>query len=1025
MQDFIRIGGEIVSSPLNENFRRLLNQISISNTNLIFPEENAVVDTIMEMKAIKEPDDAQTCYVVSSGELYRYTKAGEKWLKIADFGQTFRQGFLNSGAVVLEDCIKLKDGTTTTLLMPAMLVYFKNKPGDDRYLKGMYLIEAVEFDIGNLVNGANAYSIMVDYTGAYSIVTGLPSTDDPNHVFIGTVLVNKQGELVQDFIYTLPDIAYTADRGNFLMNGGQASGCNLVPESGKKVNRRSGYYYDEGINFPIGKTDNFPADSDNGSNFDLKAFGAETPVSQFYYMIPDKPLEHEVLVTDELIVDKYWDGSELKGVPVGFYTIQQHLVTPNGQNIILYGSRLYNSMIDATSNLNTISSLNINFPYIEATRIALGNVAEGFTTSNADYCNFFTMGHLAQVGTVSPEFADNVFNIYSGASDDNTPSRLRFDLKELQDESFNQTYSLFTRKHKDVEHLFGLDKKYITDTSIEDKTIEQEYYNITYDTAGYVIPTQHSIDKIQERLAEIEIEIWNPTLDEEHRHFQSIRYRLFHAEDRLDSHQLQLENHESRIKVVENNKVNKNTIINKHKLGDTTSPDEEKTIVLYTGDLEEGKGLGTVINQWYTDERVKNHTDVSAATKHVNTISKKTTVAEHEIVNPHNLYTDDIGLLDDTDKNFVTADELRRIQSDRLPDNTIERLNAIDAKNLDSVGIYTIPGNGRKPGTTSTKIGDVKHIKFYESGVDVSIDDDGETLLVECLGQMDADTVMFKSRYASIEAEQPELYGGYVDNAVNTAFADNVHGIETATANQYYGTNAKNEVGIFDLPGYVTTEPKDGYTEIDKVFFTPDDGVVEEKHLHPSLADKINNNYHTIYNNGVHKSDEINTLSFGDNLIVQIEGHTATINATGGGSGTGGVSNFVNLTDVDVTYTGNLGKVLVVNDNENGITVADMPSLKNCMLKSTYVDELDPVMVKKARLAKTAEQADTASDASKVNSKSVDDTKTSNAYLWTAEKIISNTSSQIASEGVNTYSGTTVPSNSLGKDGDLYILLEG
>ena len=221
MQDFVRIGGEIVSAPLNENFRRLINQISISNTNLIFPDQDAVVDTITDMQAIKEPLDAQSCYVISSGELYRYTKNGEKWVKIADFGQTFRQGFLNSGAVVLEDYIKLKDGTKTTLLMPSMLVYFKNKPGDERYLKGMYLIEAKELDISSMVNGANAYSIMVDHTGKYALVSGLPTTDDPNNVFIGTVLVDGNSQLMDDFIYTLPDIAYTADRGNFLMNGGQ------------------------------------------------------------------------------------------------------------------------------------------------------------------------------------------------------------------------------------------------------------------------------------------------------------------------------------------------------------------------------------------------------------------------------------------------------------------------------------------------------------------------------------------------------------------------------------------------------------------------------------------------------------------------------------------------------------------------------------------------------------------------------------------------------------------------------------
>ena len=251
MQDFIRIGGEITSNPLNENFRTLRNQISISNTNLIFSEEKGIANTIADMEAIQTPDNGQACYVVSSGELYRYNKKDAKWYKIADFGQTFRQGFLNSGAVVLEDYIKLKENTNATLQMPNMLVYFKNKEGDERYLKGMYLIEAKEVDLSATIDKAMAYSILVDMYGNYTVITGLPAEDNPNRVFIGSFLTNSDKKIIRDFIYTLPDMAYTADRGNFLINGGQASGLTLYAnaEGGKKVSRKSGYYYDEGINF--------------------------------------------------------------------------------------------------------------------------------------------------------------------------------------------------------------------------------------------------------------------------------------------------------------------------------------------------------------------------------------------------------------------------------------------------------------------------------------------------------------------------------------------------------------------------------------------------------------------------------------------------------------------------------------------------------------------------------------------------------------------------------------------------------
>lgn len=1024
MQDFVRIGGEIVSAPLNENFRRLLNQISISNTNLIFPDQNAVVDTITDMQAIVEPDDAQSCYVVSSGELYRYTKNGERWVKIADFGQTFRQGFLNSGAVVLEDYIKLKEGTKTILLMPSMLVYFKNKPGDERYLKGMYLIEAKELDVSTMISGANAYSVMVDYTGKYTLVTGLPTTDNPNQVFIGTFLANGDKEVLGDFLYTLPDIAYTADRGNFLMNGGKASGCNLIGVGGTQVNRNSGYYYDEGINFPMGNTDNFPVDTDNGSNFDLKAYGSETPVKGMYYMVPDSPLTHTISKGDGIITNKYWNGSSLVDVPYDHFTIQQHLVTPSGQNIILYGTRLYNSVTDAVSNLNTIPALDISFPYIEATRIVVGNMLSGFSTDNPEHCQFFTLGQLSQVGTVSPEFADNVFKLYSGMAGDSTPSSMRFALDELQNEEFNDIYTLFPRKFGDTDYLFALPNKYEADTKIDAIQTEAAYENRVADSMGYVIPTQHSVDTMRKRIEDIEKEIWSPKKDDVQRYEQGLKYRLFHLENRVDSHDITLDNHESRITEVENTKVNKATTINKYKLGETDDKGEVKVITLFTGDIEEGAGQGGIVNRWYSDSLVSDNVDVKAATKHINTIAAKDNAASHTKVNPHSLSTDDIEILMDTTKIFVTPEEERRIRADRLPENTIEELLKLDEKNLDSVKITYMEGNSGRPGLGPYDVGNIRGIRFFQDGVHMSMDSDGETLILECVGQMDESKVMFKSRYASLETEYPDLYGGYVDNAVNAIYADNVHGIEFATPNQYYGTNKANEVGLYDLPAYVTTADAEGFASIDQVVFVPIDGSVQEKHLSEDLANKINNNYHAVYNNGVLKSAEINALEFGDNLTVTINGPVAKINASGEG-GSGGASNFVNLQDVDVDYTGNEGKVIVVNEAGDGLSVAKMPALKDYMLKAIYADEDEPTKVKRAVLADTATLAITANNSLKVNDKSVDDTKTSNAYLWSAEKIISNTSSQIRNEGVNTYSGTTVPSDSLGKNGDLYILIEG
>jgi hypothetical protein len=296
---------------------------------------------------------------------------------------------------------------------------------------------------------------------------------------------------------------------------------------------------------------------------------------------------------------------------------------------------------------------------------------------------------------------------------------------------------------------------------------------------------------------------------------------------------------------------------------------------------------------------------------------------------------------------------------------------------------------------------------------------------------MDEETVMFKHRYAISELENPEKYGGYVDNAINAEYASFVGGVEEATANQYYGTDDLGTVGIHNLPGRVTTAEKDdfgndlGDTEIDKIQFELIPGLVEREHLSDELFETLMDKYQVVYDDGELKSATIDTFKFGKNLAVSVNGTIATINALEAGEEGSGENAFANLSDVDVTYTGAEGKVLVVNDKGTGITLGNLPSVDEYMLKGIYVDKKKPSYVKQAILADTATLALKANNSLAVNDKSVDDSKTTNGYLWTAQQIISNTSSQIANEGVNTYSGTTVPSDSLGKNGDLYILIEG
>ena len=517
MKDFIRIGGPIVSYPLNENFRRMRNAISMANVNLFFPDEDGEVSTVAQMYEIPDPLDGQVCYVISNGCFYRYSKSDNEWHEIMNVGQTFRQGFLNSGAVILEGPMVLKDGETKVIEMPSMLVYFKNEEGDGDYLKGMYKVPAQDLDVSiKGVTGGNAWSIFVNKTGQYNITTGMPSTDDVNNVFIGTFLTNHNGEVLSKCIYTLPDMAYTADRGNFLLNGGQASGLNLVGKGGIQVVRQEGYYYDEGIDYPTGQTENFPVDNDNESNFNIKHYDIDDPVEEIIYLTPEHGLDGTIEYKTGLVYDKYWNGTDLDDVTTGHFTIQQHLVAPDGRSFIIYGDQVYNSMADAVSNINSTFGLDIDFPYVEATRIVLGKTSDDpehpFSTSDSEQCRFFTMGRLSQVGTISPEFADSLFRIYSGVSTDVTPPSIKFDLSALQVEPYDRLFSLGVLSSTVTRHKFGLTEKYkkgpanaqVTETVVKDVVGTRSY---TYANDGYELADQKDIDDIVARLNGIETEL--------------------------------------------------------------------------------------------------------------------------------------------------------------------------------------------------------------------------------------------------------------------------------------------------------------------------------------------------------------------------------------------------------------------------------------------------------------------------------------------------------------------------------------
>ena len=1004
MQDFVRIRGEVVSNPLNENFRRLINEVSRANTNLIFPEKDAVVNTITDMVNIQNPNDAQTCYVISSGEFYRYSKGDRQWHKIMDIGQTFRQGFLNSGVVVAEDIIKYSNNTTLTI--PDMLVYFKNQDGDGRYLRGMYLIKGGDISFDDKITQAGSYSIFVNSDGIFNLVEGMPMTDDPNNVFLGTFLVNDKKAILEDCIYTLPDIAYTADRGNFLLDGGQVTGATLIKGDGLSVSRKSGYYYDEGINFTIGEIRDFPADSDNGSNYNLKYLEGQT-TAPLIYMNPSNPLLYDLITTDKIINNQYWDGTKLDTVGDGFYTIQKHLITPTGQNVILYGDAKYNSLEDGMAHLNTTEGIELDFPYVEVTRILVSGGTDVVTTDES-LCRFFTLDRLTQTGTIKPEFADDSFMIYSGADLDNTPARVQLSLDLLQQQDYNDTFTLTVGENSTDRQKFGLSTMYITDSESKTRTMSESENRSGNNKSGYVIADDADVILLENRVADIEKEIWAAVDSSKTNIYeQSIRYRLFKSEGRIKTNENNISSHNTRITSLENGKVNKTTTINGYTLGDNTTSSEAKTVLLKTGDISEGKGLGSTNNLWYTEARVSANTDVANATKH---ISRKGTGTESDS-NPHAMSTDNLTQLTNSDKRFITKAQENKVNN--LPDNTKNELSKLETNKIDSIKIDKMDGNSLTSSFDAELLGNVTNIKFFEDGVNLTMEGE-DTLLVECVGQINDN--MQKKDYAT-------LLDGYVDKAVVASSAHDISSVVSAGANKYYGTNEAGEPGVYDITQYVSTTAAEDYLTLDQVAFVPIDGSVQSKHLEINLLNKINNNYHEVYNTGTLKSSQINKFNFGDNLTVTINGSTATINAKS--SGTPGTINFANLEDVNVIYSGNEGKALAINKEGTGIVVSDAPSMDSYMLITTYTDPTDISKIKRASLADVATIANTATNASKVNNKTVDDSKNTTAVLWTANKIISNTTTQIKNEGVNTYSGTTEPNNSVGKDGDIYALIEG
>lgn len=220
-------------------------------------------------------------------------------------------------------------------------------------------------------------------------------------------------------------------------------------------------------------------------------------------------------------------------------------------------------------------------------------------------------------------------------------------------------------------------------------------------------------------------------------------------------------------------------------------------------------------------------------------------------------------------------------------------------------------------------------------------------------------------------------------------------------------------------------------------------------------------------------------------MTVSVVDGRATINASVAGSG---ATNFANLDDTEVTYTdANVGKMVVLGkdgSNNYKLMFGDATSLSGYMLISDYADTTSvQKKVKYATRADTATNAltadtatsatnashaltadsattaanattassaltaDTATNATNAinaqeatyaldagtaatanllqNTYSVNDNETSYTVLWSASQIVDYVDNHIPAGGVHTYCGTSIPSSSLGNDGDIYIMIDG
>lgn len=1080
MLDFKKIGGEIISAPLNENFRKLRNDISIINTNLVFDPENSVVDTKEDMKNL-EAVNGQWCYVVATGELFRYTTTPapgeENWYKIGDFGKTFRQGFLNSGLVLMDGAMSW-NSAKTKINIPESLVYFKAEPGDEKYVMGMYRLAAQAYTPSVTDNGI--YSIFIDCKGKVTTEKNLPTSHDVSKVYLGSFTKGASGW--ENDLFTMPDMAYTSDRSYFTYNGAQVQGRIITNDnSDTKINLSSGLIYDEGINYTQGKCDEYPVNTTANADYHIKNIIA-TNGATVRYMAPVNMFSTALgSAVSKLDGGYYYKNGTKTATKAGQFTIQRYVIMPNGECRIIYGEAVYNSMDDAVAHFNDLELFNPNTNlFTEVGRIALcNNVTAMNDPAQVQIAN---LTRLSTVGSLEPEFSDTEFMIYRGDSE-TSPNKLYIDLDLLSQDAKQSPEKLYPLGLTVTRHKFYAGKKYNANGS--STTISDYQQNTSRKVGsedGYAIADNADVELLRTRVNSIEQELWKEP-DGTGVDNQGVRRRLELVEDDMTTAKTDITNLKTGVNNLEANKAHAETTINKYKLTNT-----KQTIDIKTGDIAEGNGNGSSTNLWYTDARVTNSTAGKKLDAHIAKVGTGTA----SDTNIHGLSTQDI--TEKTNYRFVNNEEKNRINTNKLPNNTKDRLADLEADKLSNIPVY-------KTGTNGT-VGTFEKIEFNPAGVGISFKNntyyryectsslakgnyyvtigstnysftttealskgdellfkggaitqktqytttqlttttnsatgtkltmtsytDDNTLVLDIMGHQDLTPYMTKSEYAHTTE-------GVVKRSNRSNSTDGIYGAEDAGSQHYYGTgvadaNGKYTTGFFAIPKGVTTTTEN----VDKADVTtrwklvPEDDSIEYGHLTEEVRNKLDNRYHEVYRNGTQTQidwKEVDEWNFGTGLVVDVTNHRATLSVDGKSVDTTVMPGFHELTDVNITYTGNKGKALVVNQQENGLELTTLIPQDDFMTKDVYVAEgADRTKVKHAVLADKATNATNATTATNLNGSTCDDNGTGNKALWSAAKIIANTTTQIKNEGVNTFTGTSTPSNSTGKDGDLFIL---